>query len=204
MDTRGQLANMYTRALDAGYPELAAQYYQQISDIDATLVGMYQTQALTNLERMGDPAALAGELERSLGVPVTIARKGNKFEVSYDDKKRDYTLEQLREDAKLQFDADYKAALMKSRSEQSMEAFRSQLRMSEEQVKSLLAGQLESMKPFNIGIGDGRQVGVFRTPNGVFVLGYGEQKLEGFDGNETIVEMPFLKQATPPAAGLTR
>lgn len=202
MSTRESLAGMYTQALNAGYPELAAQYYQQISDIDATLIGMYQTQALANLERMGDPAALAGELERSLGVPVTIARKGDKFQVSFGKNKRDYTIEELREDAKLQFDSDYKAALMKSRSEQSMEAFKSQLRMNEEQVKALLAGQVASMKPFNIGIGEGRQVAMVQTKDGVFLVGYGEQPITGFDGKTTILEAPFLKRLPQPAAGM--
>jgi hypothetical protein len=202
MGTREQLANMYTQALNAGYPELAAQYYQQISDIDATLVGMYQTQALANLERMGDPAALAGELERSLGVPVTIARKGDKFQVSFGGKKRDYTLEQLREDAKLQFDADYKAALMKSRSEQSMEILKSQLAISLEQAKALFKGQADAMKPFNIGIGEGRQMAIVQGADGVYLIGYGEQELLGFDGRKRIVEAPIVQRVKPPAASM--
>lgn len=204
MSTREKLASMYTEALNAGYPELAAQYYQQISDVDATLVSMYQTQALANLERVGDPVALAGELERSLGVPVTIARKGDRFQVSFGGKKRDYTLEQLREDAKLQFDADYKESLMKSRSAQAMEAFKSQLRINEKQAEAIIQGRVDAMKPFNISVGEGRQMAIMQTDRGVFLIGSGEQQLLGFDGNMRTVNAPIVQQVNLPAAGIKR
>ena len=193
MSTREKLASMYTEAANAGYPELAAQYYQQISDIDATLIGMYQTQALANLERMGDPAALAGELERSLGVPVTIARKGDKFQVSFGGKERDYTLEQLREDAKLQFDADYKAALMKAQSERSMELFKTRLGISLEQAKAIFAGQVETMKPVKIKTADGGEVLITNVNGEPVVFSYGEQERIDFSGKKTTISAPLVQ-----------